>query len=141
PRPLGYRSLCKLAVRPARYPAPLGARFAIGLFEPGTHAVIDMDDCPLHTPPLRRLIADLRAELERSTLTPYDEKTNTGQIRYIAAGPGHRTGELTLTDVPTAPLKSELRQLGHALRRKGHNLSSMHVNVNTAPGNAIFGGE
>ena len=145
PRPFEYRSLFKLAVRPAKLAQPQageeGDRFAIGLFEPGSHDVINMDDCPLHVLPLKRLLRDLRTELNQSTLTPYDETTRTGQLRYVAARAAHLTGELMVTFVVTEPLKLELRRLVDTLQRRGHKINSAHMNLNTQPGNAIFGPE
>ncbi len=148
PRAYEYRSLFKLAVRPVRQgrsilrPAKADApanRFAIGLFEQGSHDVVDMDDCPLHTWPLRRLLRDVRAELNASTITPYDEKVHTGQLRYLAARAAHLTGELMLTFVVTEPLKVELKRVIANLQRKGHKVNSAHMNVNPEKGNAIFG--
>jgi len=152
PRPLGYRSVFKLAVRPARHdavahrfpsespeaPAP---RFAIGLFAAGSHDVVNMDECPLHTPPLHALLADLRRELEASPLTPYDETNQTGTIRYIAARAAHLTAEVMLTFVVTSPHKAELRTIVTNLQRRGHNINSAHMNLNSESGNAIFGAE
>ncbi len=148
PRAYEYRSLFKLAVRPVRQgrsilrPGKTDAapnRFAIGLFEQGSHDVVDMDDCPLHTFPLRRLLRDLRAELNASTITPYDENAHTGQLRYVAARAAHLTGELMVTFVVTEPLKVELKRLIANLQRKGHKINSAHLNVNPEKGNAIFG--
>jgi 23S rRNA (uracil1939-C5)-methyltransferase len=170
PRPLGYRAYFKLAVRPLATPpaaptsAPAAAeppasgwstadaapeavastptkRFAIGLFEPGTHDVIDMDDCPLHVPPLRRLLKDLREELDASLVTPFDETTGEGQLRYLAARAAHLTGEIMLTFVVRTPLKHELRAITQRLLRRGHKINSAHMNINDGPGNAIFGAE
>lgn len=154
PRPLEYRSLFKLAVRPARDEAgdlkveksldPLGAvasprRFKIGLFAVGSHEVLDMDGCPLHTPPLRRLLQDLRTELEVSPLTPYDETSGSGDLRYIAARAAHLTGELMLTFVVTHPFKLELRRIVQTLQRRGHKINSAHMNLHPEASNAIFG--
>ncbi len=148
PRAHEYRSLFKLAVRPVKEgrgvlragkadDAP--NRFAIGLFAQGSHDVIDMDDCPLHTWPLRRLLRDLRTELNASPITPYDEAAHTGQLRYLAARSAHLTGEIMLTFVTTENLKVELKRLIANLQRKGHKINSAHVNVNPEKGNAIFG--
>ncbi|MCX6109348.1 MAG: 23S rRNA (uracil(1939)-C(5))-methyltransferase RlmD [Proteobacteria bacterium] len=161
PRQLGYRSLFKLAVRPATTSLKqassaydrmastpsdellpvLPERFAVGLFAAGSHDVVDMDRCPLHTPPLEALLRDLRVELNMSTLTPYDEATKTGQLRYITARSAHLTGELMVTFVVTEALKVELRQLVANLQRRGHRINSAHMNLNTDSGNAIFGAE
>jgi len=149
PTPFGYRSYFKLAVRPAT-PAQVKEamkqgqtrRFAIGLFEPGTHKVsVDMRDCPVHTKPLTTLLGDLHNEIESSTLEPYNESTGTGDIRYIAARSAHLTGEILLTFVVCKPQKFELIRLVNRLRRLGHKINSAHMNVNTGPGNAIFSEE
>jgi 23S rRNA (uracil1939-C5)-methyltransferase len=136
PKPFEYRSLFKLAVRPS---TAEGRRFAIGLFRPGTHDVLDLDPCPLHVAPLRKLIADLRTELEASTIQPWNEESGEGHLRYVAARAAHLTGEVMITFVVAKPIKAELRQLVSALQRRYHKLNSAHMNVNDAPGNAIFG--
>ena len=153
PKPFGYRSLFKLAVReaePGQVRAPIvvdgesterEARFAIGLFEQGSHKVVDMDRCPLHAASLARLIPDLRRELELSPLTPYSEATHSGQVRYVAARTAHLTGEVMLTFVVTESLRSELKTLVSNLQRLGHRINSAHMNIHAERGNAIFGPE
>jgi 23S rRNA (uracil1939-C5)-methyltransferase len=138
PRPFGYRSIFKLATRPSEIP---NQRFAIGLFEPGTHQVLDMDQCPLHTDPLKRLLKDLRQELQESPLEPYDERTRSGQLRYLVARSAHLTGEILLTFVVTEPVKALLRPLVIRLQELGHRITSAHMNLNNQPGNAIMGTE
>jgi 23S rRNA (uracil1939-C5)-methyltransferase len=100
-----------------------------------------MNDCPLHVGHLQRLIPDLTAELDASPLTPYDEKTATGQIRYVAARAAHLTGEMMVTFVVTEPLKNELRRVVESLRRRGHKINAAAMNLNVEAGNAIFGSE
>jgi 23S rRNA (uracil1939-C5)-methyltransferase len=149
PTPLGYRSYFKLAIRPASAGQVAAAlkegktrRFAIGLFEPGSHKVsIDMTNCPVHTKPLTSLLADLQTEIEASVLTPFDEGTKSGDLRYVAARSAHLTGEIMLTFVVTNPQKFELIRLVNRLRRLGHKINSAHMNMNNSSGNAIFGDE
>jgi 23S rRNA (uracil1939-C5)-methyltransferase len=149
PTPLGYRSYFKLAIRPASVSQVAAAaregktrRFAIGLFEPGTHKVsIDLTHCPVHTKPLTNLLADLQTEIEASVLTPFDEASKSGDLRYVAARSAHLTGEIMLTFVVTNPQKFELIRLVNRLRRLGHKINSAHMNINNSSGNAIFGDE
>jgi 23S rRNA (uracil1939-C5)-methyltransferase len=149
PTPLGYRSYFKLAIRPASVGQVAAAvregktrRFAIGLFEPGTHKVsIDLTNCPVHTKPLSNLLADLQTEIEASVLTPFDEASKSGDLRYVAARSAHLTGEIMLTFVVTNPQKFELIRLVNRLRRLGHKINSAHMNINNSSGNAIFGDE
>lgn len=150
PRTLEYRSLFKLAVRPvapsepAMVTFPSGFeypnRFNIGLFHPGTHDVVSMDNCPLHTWPLKRLVRELKVELNLSQLTPYNEETRSGDIRYVAARAAHLTGEIILTFVVTDPSKkAELRKVSEALQRRDHRITSTYMNIHTENNNAIFG--
>ena len=149
PTPLGYRSYFKLAVRPATSAQKAAAereglnrRFAIGLFEPGTHKVsVDMRDCPVHTRPLTNLLKSLEAEVENSPIQPWNETTKTGDLRYIAARAAHLTGEVMLTFVMANPHKNELVKLVNRLRRMGHKINSAYMNINNTTGNAIFGSE
>ncbi len=149
PTPLGYRSYFKLAVRPAT-PSQKNAaeregtkrRFAIGLFEPGTHNVsVDLRDCPVHTKPLTNLLKSIEAEIELSAIEPWNETTGDGDLRYIAARAAHLTGEIMLTFVTIKPKKNELVKLVNRLRRMGHKINSAFMNINSSSGNAIFGHE
>jgi 23S rRNA (uracil1939-C5)-methyltransferase len=149
PTPLGYRSYFKLAVRPATASQKAAAeqlgttrRFAIGLFEPGSHNVtVDMTACPVHTKPLSNLLQGIQTEVEISALEPWNEATGSGDLRYIAARSAHLTGEIMITFVVAKPQKQELIKLVNRLRRAGHKINSAHMNINHAPGNAIFGSE
>jgi len=142
PKETHYRSLFKFAVRPGRGKTfQADNRFAIGLFKPGTHDVVEIDHCPLHTRPLKALLADLRDELEALHLTPYDEKTNTGDIRYLVARSAHLTGEIMLTIVVTSNLKQEMKLLLNNLKSREHHINSCHMNINAVVGNNIFGKE
>jgi len=146
PRPFEYRTLFKLAVR-----AGVHSRFAIGLFQPGTHLVgAPMDNCPVHASSLTQLLRDLRAELEISALTPYAESfardeipaEQRGDLRYLVARAAHQTNEIQLVFVVThlsPDTKVALKRITAKLRERGHKLASVHANINTTNGNAIFG--
>lgn len=149
PNTLGYRAAFKLAVRPATSQQKrraedngMSRRFAIGLFEPGTHRIgVEMSSCPIHVQPLTWLLADLESEVELTALEPWNEQTNEGDLRYVAARASHVTNEIMITFVVTKPVKSELLKLVNKLRRMGHKIHAAFMNVNTSTGNAIFGDE
>ncbi|MCX6117236.1 MAG: 23S rRNA (uracil(1939)-C(5))-methyltransferase RlmD [Proteobacteria bacterium] len=149
PNTTAYRSLFKLAVRPASKEQIRKAewdgysrRFAIGLFEPGTHKVgVSMTGCPLHVAPLTNLLKDLESEIELTSLNPFDEIARTGDVRYVVARSSHITGEVMLVWVVANAVKNELVKITNKLRRMGHKINSAFMNINTSPGNAIFGEE
>ena len=144
PHILNYRSVAKLAVRPAAprsLEARNGHRFAIGLFEPGSHAVVDLTACPVHVPAINRFLQDLRGFLNDSFLAPFNEASGDGDLRYLTVRAAHLTEELLVTFVVARPCKAELRQIAGKLRTLGHKIASVYMNINSGKGNAIFGPE
>jgi 23S rRNA (uracil1939-C5)-methyltransferase len=143
PRSTGYRTHAKLAVRHARealVKPEEGERFAIGLFAANSHQVIHVKDCPMHRASINRLLPDLQAELEASTLQPYCEETHTGDLRYLAIRATHLTEELMLTFVTREEKdKVALKAMVLRLRQKGHVIVSAFQNINPSRTNAIFG--
>jgi len=147
PRKLNYRTLMKLAVRPYSVPpngrpSPEQPRFAIGLFQPGSHRVVlGMESCPVHTRSLTNLLRDSQQLLEESTLQPFQETNGAGDLRYLVARSAHMTDEVMVTFVVNQPVKLELQRIVAALKRKGHRITAAFMNVNSVSGNAIFGNE
>ena len=137
PRPLHYRTHAKLAVRRSKEE---GKKFAVGLFKRESHAVVALNNCPLHRKTINWLLRDLLVELENSPIEPYDEKTGEGDLRYIAIRASHLTEELMLTLVMTNDShKIYLKNMIMTLRNKPHIISSVHININTESTNKIFG--
>lgn len=143
-RPLHYRAHAKLAVRPGSQSleSAEGSRFALGLFQPESHQLVNVATCPLHKETINRVMHDLRALLEASPFTPYDETTQSGDLRYVAIRAAHLTEELMITFVMTSDKwKNELRLMVNELRRLGHQINAAHLNINSDTTNVIFGSE
>lgn len=144
PRPLEYRTHAKLAVRSSSQCVNMdpksGRRFAIGLFQPQSHNIVEISNCPLHRHSINHFVSDLKLELEESSLQPYDEQTQQGDLRYLAIRASHLTQELMVTFVLNHEgARLELKNLAMRMRQKGHNLSSVYINLNDQATNAIFG--
>lgn len=138
PQLFGYRATLKLAVRSN------GGGLEIGLFKPGTHQVVDINSCPLHVAPLRRLLMALHLILNdlvsQGTLTAWDEHTRQGDLRYIVARASHLTGEIQLVFVVADESRRGLyRNIVRDLKKRDLNINSAFLNINLDVGNAIFG--
>lgn len=143
PRMFGYRTHAKLVVRaPVQTTFRTGPieRFAIGLFQPETHQVVHLEQCPLHRASINRLLVDLKAELEASPLQAYNETEHSGHLRALVIRATHLTEELMLTFVcMDESFRVELKAMVLRLRQKGHVIVSAHININSERTNAIFG--
>lgn len=152
---LGYRTIAKLAIRPAapshasanKPPATEGVpeapipRIAMGLFTRESHRVVDIDSCPLHVGDIRNLLPSLRQEIDRALdITPYDEEKHSGDLRYLVIRSTHLTGELSLVFVSrTAEPKSAYKKVVSQLRNRGFKIHCAFININEAKTNAIWG--
>lgn len=140
PRPLAYRTTAKLAVRPST-DAMVG-RFAIGLFQPGTHKLTDIRACAVHVPVIEDFLRILRDLLEASALVPWDEAKNEGDLRYISVKTSHLTEQLMVTFVVNHDgCKDALKALVKDARVRGAKVVSAHMNLNWGVNNRIFGRE
>ena len=80
PSPLGYRNKAKFVVaRGGRD----GKGFALGAYAPRTHDLVETIGCQVIERVLGEVARDVRALLNTSNLTPYNEKSRSGHVRYV----------------------------------------------------------
>lgn len=136
-----WRCRAKLATRGASS-APL-----IGLFEEGSHRLVDIPFCKVHHPAINRAVDLLRAWITRHHISLYDEKSGKGLLRYIQLAVERSTQKvqlvLVLNEAPNqtwdiGPNKALIEDLWGTLHGGWH---SLWTNFNTRRDNVIFGPE
>lgn len=137
-RSFGHRLRARLAVR-GRAPLP-----RIGIFERGSHYVVDMPECLIHHPRINQAVASLRAALARTVTTLYAERSHRGLVRYlqlvIERGPGREHARVQVVVVGNCEHKAQLQPLFDAIVEElGDGLHGLFFSANTARGNAILG--
>jgi 23S rRNA (uracil1939-C5)-methyltransferase len=130
PRPLGYRNRSKLV------PALAGGHFVLGAYAPRTHTVVDTAGCRIAEPPLDDTAAALAALLPPTGVTPYDERTLTGDLRHVVLRVSH-DGRVLATWVVARPL-ADGPALARAFRTARPEVIGVVEHVNRGRGNAIF---
>jgi 23S rRNA (uracil1939-C5)-methyltransferase len=131
PRAFGYRQVVKLVARRG------GEGLRLGVYRPGTHEVADIRRCAAHHPSANDVLAPLASILERLRVPTYDERRNTGWLRYVVVRVGaERRVQLVLV----------VRDLGYAGERQLvrtlaglRGVAGIELNVNDGPGNALYG--
>lgn len=136
PKPLGYRSHVKLAVR-----RNSDGLVDIGLYEPGSHQVVNLERCPVQTGNINHFIRKFREVITEFKMEPYDEATHSGWLRYIVVRSSHFSGELMITLVVTRHDEPLARKTHQFLRKNEEKFSALFFNINPTPGNVIFGPE
>lgn len=88
--PTGWRCRAKLATRgTADNPQ-------IGLFEEGSHHVVDIPLCQVHHPAINQAIEILRVWISQNKISLYDEQTGLGFLRYLQLAVERKTMRVQL---------------------------------------------
>jgi 23S rRNA (uracil1939-C5)-methyltransferase len=75
--PIGHRHRARLMVR-GRWRSP-----KIGLFQEGTHKIVDTPRCHIHHPAINRAAAALKRAIRATRTPPYADRPHTGLVRAL----------------------------------------------------------
>jgi 23S rRNA (uracil1939-C5)-methyltransferase len=130
----GWRCRAKLAVR-GRCENP-----QIGLFEAGTHHVVDIPYCRVHHPSINQAMEQIKDWIRSEKIAPYDEMNLKGLLRYMQCVVERSTGRVQLTLVLNCADYSGLLPALNSLWVQAPGLwHSLWLNINTQRTNSIFG--
>lgn len=138
--PIAWRCRVKLAVRGS------AADPQIGLFEEGSHRVVNIPQCQVHHPAINAVVGYLVDWVRQHNIVPYNETLGSGLLRYIQLTVDPREGKVQVglvfnlgsKECVNTDLKESLRTLWE---QHGHEWNSLWVNFNTRRDNVIMGEE
>jgi len=133
PHRLGYRGRVKLVVRRVK------REVATGLYLPQSHRVIDISSCPVHPKPVNRVVQDLKRQIVRLGIEPYNEKDDSGELRYLDFRYSFSRRELGVTLVTRHATLRHGQELARALKRRFSFINGVVQNINEERGNVIWG--
>jgi len=137
----GWRYRAKLAIRGT------ATQPVIGLFEEGSHQVIDIPFCKVHHPAINQAVEYLRHFIKAEQIEPYSEQTCSGELRYVQVIVERSSGKVQLSlvwnakDAKDPQIKKRMRslaQLGDLKENPGF-WHSFWLNFNVRRDNVIFG--
>ena len=133
PTRLGYRARVKLVVRRNR------GEIAAGLYVPQSHRVIDISSCPVHPRPVNQVVYYLKKKLQELAIVPYDERDDSGELRYFDFRYSFARNELSVTLVTRHASLPQGGFLAKALHHRFPFVTGVIQNVNEQRGNVIWG--
>ena len=133
--PTGYRASAKLAFSREQ------GKVQLGLYQRGSHRVVDCSDCPVHHPLINRIVTVVRREVERQRISIYQPRQQRGLLRYLLIRVSPVTGKALVTFVSSSRNLRELPKLGKWLIRTVPEVIGVHQNINASSGNVILGEE
>jgi 23S rRNA (uracil1939-C5)-methyltransferase len=131
---LGHRHRARLMVR-GRAAAP-----EIGLFEAGSHRIVDVPRCGVHHPRINQVAAALRRAIRATGTQPYAERPHAGLLRAVQVAVERASGRAQVALVARSEDPHSLDALAHALLAElGEALQGLFWNGNPGRTNAILG--
>jgi 23S rRNA (uracil1939-C5)-methyltransferase len=130
----GYRHRARLAVR-GRAGSP-----KVGIFETGSHRIVDIPRCLVHHPLVNEVAAELGRAMIATRSAPYSDDAHRGLVRYaqIVVERSSQTAQVVIVTSDDSPKSSE--RLSEALSEGlGSRLHSLFWNGNPSRNNAILG--
>ncbi len=128
--------------------------FVSGIYEPRSHHLVPYHTCPIQGDAINDFIQKVLKKIDRSGLTPYQEKKHAGFLRHLAVRQGVKTGELLLafvtrTEVPEErvqkaslmpeELEGILPRIARELVEETPGLVGVLQNINASRTNIVFG--
>ena len=131
---LGHRHRARLAVRGrARSPK-------IGLFEAGSHRIVDTPRCAVHHPRINEGVAALKHAIRATGVAPYREAAHEGALRYVQIVVERATQRLQVVLVGNGEGPEVLGDLPDALAAAlGERLQGLFFNAQPERANTILG--
>jgi len=110
PEPLGYRNKGKYVAGSA------SGHVILGAYAPRSHHVIDTLGCRVVTPVIDEVATWVRGAVENAGLAPYEEKTRSGELRYVVVREAAGDVMVALIITSTTP-RAKLERVANALSK------------------------
>lgn len=114
-------------------------RVLCGMYERGTHRVIDSRECLIENQEAKRIILAIRDLMSKFGIAPYDEDADTGFLRHVQVRVGHASGEVMVTLVTREDAFPASKAFVRALLKMHPSITTVVQNVNTRQTNVIMG--
>ncbi len=131
---LGHRHRARLAVRGrARSPK-------IGLFESGSHRIVDTPRCAVHHPAINHAVAVLKQVIHETRIAPYADTPHRGALRYVQLVVERATERVQVVLVGNGDTPDVLGDLPDVFANAmGERLQALFFNAQRERSNVIMG--
>ncbi|WP_082112283.1 23S rRNA (uracil(1939)-C(5))-methyltransferase RlmD [Paenibacillus sp. DMB20] len=131
--PWDYRNKAQLQVKRR------GHEVIAGLYEPGSHDIVDISGCPIQHPKVNEAVEKVKAVLQELNIPLYKENGAKDGVRTIVVRHGFQSGELQVTLVTAGTKLPRQDDFVRLLRLSVPEVSGIALNVNPKKTSLIFG--
>lgn len=116
-----------------------GGKVVSGIYQEGTHRVVNVDSCLIEDEIADRIICSIRGLLSSFKIRIYDEDTGYGLLRHVMVRRGFATGEVLVVLVTSSPVFPSKNNFVKALRELHPEITTVVLNVNDKHTSMVLG--
>ncbi len=114
-------------------------RIVSGVYRPGSHAVVPVDDCMIEDETAYAVIRTIRAMLPEFKIPVFDERSGTGWLRHVLVKRGFHTGEVMVVLVAVSPIFKLQKPFLKKLLSLHPEITTVILNINDRFGPVVLG--
>lgn len=133
PSALSYRNKIQLPIK------KVDGRLMIGLYAKGSHDLIEVDNCFIHSEIGQKVYTTVKNLIELSSIEPYDEQTGKGELRHLLIKSSTHFGQVLVILVSNLPPSKQLKEIANQILLNCPEVKGVIHNLNTSRGNKILG--
>ena len=132
---------------PTHYRNKVCAAFALdqkkhivsGVYQPGSHRVVSVDDCLIEDEIADRIIVDIRNMLRDFKILVFDERSGRGFLRHVLVRRGFQSGEVMVVLVAASPIFPTQKPFVKKLLELHPEITTAVLNINDRFGPVVLG--
>ena len=110
-----------------------------GIYQPGSHRIVPVDECMIEDKLADEIIVDIRRMLPEFKIQVFDERGGSGWLRHILIRRGFATGEVMVVLVAVSPIFKLQKPFLKKLLEKHPEITTVVLNINDRFGPVILG--
>lgn len=114
-------------------------RIISGIYQPGSHAIVPVDECMIEDETADAIILTIRKMLPEFKIQVYDERNGSGWLRHVLVKRGFATGEVMVVLVAAGPIFKLQKPFLKKLLEKHPEISTVILNINDRFGPVVLG--
>ena len=123
---------------PAHYRNKVCAAFGLdrkkhiisGIYQPGSHRIVPVDECLIEDETADRIIVDIRKMLRDFKIQVFDERSGRGFLRHVLVRRGFRSGEVMVVLVAASPIFPTQKPFVKKLLELHPEITTVVLNIN-----------
>ena len=133
--------------RPTNYRNKVHAAFALdnrrriisGIYQPGSHAIVPVDECMIEDKTADSIIVDIRSMLRDFKIQVFDERSGTGWLRHVLVKRGFATNQVMVVLVAVNPIFKLQKPFVKKLLEMHPEITTIVLNINDRFGPVVLG--